>query len=923
MVFIKAEGDGAIFEPESPRQCPPKNKLKVTVMSQHYLNVLFAPTSIAVFGASDRTDSVGGVVFENLRNSGFQGPIYPVNPKRKEVQGVRAYAALDDIDAPVDLAVIATPAASVPGIIEACGQKGVHAAVVLTAGFAEAGPEGLALERQLQEMARKYGLRFIGPNCLGVMRPSIGLNATFNKGTANPGGLALVSQSGALCTAILDWAKVNDVGFSSVISMGSSSDIDFGEILDFLVHDPQTESILLYIEGIRQSRRFMSALRAAARVKPVIAVKVGRHAAGMQAAKSHTGALVGADDVFDAALRRAGVVRVQTIVQLFSVAKALSSHWRPCGNRLAIITNGGGPGVMATDRTADLGVPLAQLSEKTMQALNAALPAVWSHGNPIDVIGDATPERYQAAIAACLADDGVDGALVILTPQAMTAPAAVADAVVRVGKNSKKPLLACWMGEAQVNEGRARLSAARITHFRTPEPAVETFAFLSAYYHNQQLLLQAPGPLGHEEEPDIEGARMIIEGALADRRSVLSEMESKALLAAFHVPVAQTMIARSPAEALLLAEQIGFPVAMKINSPDITHKSDVGGVRLGLDNAHAVRAAYQEIIDNALRHNPKARMDGISIEPMIKRRNGRELLVGVVADPVFGPVITFGAGGTMVEVMGDRAVALPPLNRTLIRSMIDSTRAAKMLGQFRGMPPVAMDQLEAVLLRVSEMVCELPWLREMDINPLIVDESGAFAVDARVVLGPVSPNSGRYDHMAIHPYPTHLVVEWQLADGTPVTLRPIRPEDAEMVQAFVRGLSDETRYLRYMNARRELTPAMTAHFTQIDYDREMALIAVAEVNGADTMVGVARYAINPDGTSCEFALVVADAWQGRGVGHKLLATLMEEAGNKGLQVMEGDVLAVNSNMLQLVRVMGFAVEPRADDATVKRVSRRL
>ncbi len=889
-------------------------------MSQHYLNVLFAPASIAVFGASDRTDSVGGVVFANLRSGGFRGPIHPVNPKRREVQGVPAYTSLDDIAGPVELAVIATPAASVADIIEACGRKGVRAAVVLTAGFAETGPHGAALEKRLQEAARLHGLRFIGPNCLGVMRPSIGLNATFNKGGANPGGLALVSQSGALCTAILDWAQVNDVGFSSVISMGASADVDFGEILDFLVHDPHTESILMYIEGIRHARRFMSALRAAARVKPVIAVKVGRHAAGRQAAKSHTGALVGADDVFDAALRRAGVVRVQTIVQLFSVAKALSSHWRPCGNRLAIVTNGGGPGVMASDRAADLGVALAQLSEPTMAALNAALPAVWSHGNPVDVIGDATPERYEAAVSACLADEGVDGVLVILTPQAMTAPAAVADAVVRAGRSSKKPLLTCWMGEAQVNEGRARLAAAHITHFRTPEPAVETFSFLSAYYHNQQLLLHAPGPLGHEGAPDIDGARMIIEAALAERRTVLSEMESKALLAAFHVPVAHTMIARSPSEALMLAEQIGFPVAMKVNSPDITHKSDVGGVRLGLDNAQSVRAAFQEISDSVRRHAPAARLDGIAVEPMIKRRNGRELLVGVVADPVFGPVVTFGAGGTMVEVMGDRAVALPPLNRTLIRSMIASTRAARMLGEFRGMPPVAMERLEAVLLRVSEMVCELPWLREMDINPLIVDETGAFAVDARVVLGPAQPGAGRYGHMAIHPYPTRLVTDWQLGDGTPVTLRPIRPEDAEMVRAFVRGLSDETRYLRYLSTQRELTPAMTAHFTQIDYDREMALIAVVGAGAADTMVGVARYAINPDGVSCEFALVVADAWQGRGVGHKLLTTLMEEARNKGLHSMEGDVLAINSNMLQLVRALGFTVRARADDPTTKRVS---
>ena len=892
-------------------------------MSAHYLNPLFKPQSIAVFGASDRVGSVGAVVFENLRTSGFAGKLFPINPKRAEVQGVKACKALDEVPGEVDLAVIATPAETVPEIIEACGQRGVKAAVILSAGFGEIGEAGLALEQKTKETARHYGLRFIGPNCLGLMRPSIGLNATFAKGNAKSGRLALVSQSGALCTAILDWAQVSGVGFSSVVSVGSSADVDFGGILDFLVNDRETESILLYIEGIRQTRSFMSALRAAARTKPVIVIKIGRHAAGSRAARSHTGALVGADDVFDAALRRAGVVRVQSVVQLFAVAQALSSNYQPDGNRLAILTNGGGPGAMAADHTADLGLPMAELSPATLEALNQVLPNVWSHGNPVDIIGDATPERYAQAIDLCMQDAGVDGMLVILTPQAMTAPTEVARQVIALAGKTQKPLITCWMGEAQVSEARRLFAEARIPCYRSPEPAVETFYFLSAYYQNQKLLMQAPQPLAHQTEPDIEGARLIIEGALSEQRTVLSEMESKALLSAFHIPVARTVIARSPNEALLLAEQIGFPVAMKINSQDITHKSDVGGVRLGLANAQAVRAAYHDTIATVSKILPEARIDGVAIEPMLQKPNGRELMVGVVADKTFGPVISFGAGGTTVEVLQDRAVALPPLNSYLARNMIDSTRVSKMLGPFRQMPAANIEALETVLLRVSEMVCELPWVREMDINPLLVDENGACAVDARMVVGPVVQTADRYAHMAICPYPTYLVSHWQLKDGTEVTLRPIRPEDAQIEQAFVRELSEESRYSRFLNLQQELSPLMLSRFTQIDYDREMALVATLEAQGKELQVGVARFVTNPDGKSCDFAMVVADAWQHQGIGHKLLELLIDVARQKGLDTMEGEVLVRNGNMLQLVKAHGFEVHPHAEDPALKRILKHL
>ncbi len=892
-------------------------------MSKHYLTSLFAPKSVAVFGASDRVDSVGQIVFHNMLESGFQGALYPVNSRVAEVQGRKAYASIADIEEKVELVVIATPPQTVPDIIDDCGKHGVKAAVIITAGFGEIGPEGKALERRVLDNAKRYGIRLIGPNCLGVMRPGIGLNATFNKGGVNAGNLALVSQSGALCTAILDWAQVNDVGFSSVVSMGSSADVDFGEILDYLVSDPQTQNILLYIEGIRESRRFMSSLRAAARAKPVILVKVGRHEAGSKAAMSHTASLVGSDDAFDAAVRRAGVVRVQTVTQLFSAAKALSCGFHPSGNRLAIVTNGGGPGVMATDRASDLGLVMANLSDVTIERLNQVLPPNWSHGNPVDVIGDAQADRYQHAIAACMEDPNVDGVLTILTPQAMTKPMEAAQAVIELSNQYTKPLLTCWMGESQVAESRKAFALAKKPNFRTPEPAVEVFSYLSDYYQNQKMLKQMPGPLSHRLEPDVEGARMIIEGALLDKRKVLSEMESKALLSAFHIPVAQTMVARSPNEALLIAQQLGFPVAMKVNSRDITHKSDAGGVKLNLGNAQSLRAAYHEIIENIKRNRPEAHMDGISIQPMIVKPNGRELMVGVTNDPVFGPVITFGAGGTTVEVMGDAAVSLPPLNSFLARDLISRTNVSKLLGAFRHMPPADVAALESVLLRVSEMVCELPMLMEMDINPLIVDEHGLLAADARVVVEFRQPSADRYSHMAIYPYPTHLVSRWQLADGTDLTIRPIRPEDAELVQAFVRNLSEESRFFRFMNSMEELSQTMLVRFTQIDYSREMALIAVTEDHGKEVEVGVARFAINPDGESCEFALVIADHMHGKGLGQKLLTALMEAARSKGLKLIEGEVLRNNSSMLHLMERLSFDIQTSAEDDSIKVVRKVL
>jgi len=601
----------------------------------------------------------------------------------------------------------------------------------------------------------------------------------------------------------------------------------------------------------------------------------------------------------------------------------LASRYQAYGSRLLIISNGVGPGIMAADRALDLRIHLAEFSSTNVTALKKAMPQQWNYRNPLNLLGDAGAERYRTVLELALQDSQVDGMLVILTPQAVTQPLEIAQAVVDVANRSSKPILTCWMGKRQVQSSRDLFSQARLPDFRTPEAAVEAFSYLAAHHRNQKLLVQTPGSLGHSAGPDVEGAQIIIESVLTERRKVLSEMESKALLGAFQIPIIGTAIAKTPNEALVLAESLGFPVAMKINSPDIPHKSDVGGVRLNLSNAQSIRTTFNEIISEAQRRRPDARMDGVTVERMSRKRNGRELMVGMFRDPVFGPVITFGAGGVSVEIINDRAVALPPLNHYLARTLINSTRVKKILQEFRGMPPIKMEALENVLLRVSEMVCELPWLREIDINPLIADEEGIVAVDARVVVDYYIPSADRYAHMAIYPYPNHLVNHWQLADGRNITLRPIRPEDAEIEHDFVKNLSDEAKYFRFIQSINELTPEMLIRFTQIDYDREMAFIAVTQMDGHEVELGVARYTMNPDGLSCEFAIVVADAWQGRGFAHKLMSSLMDAARARGLQSMEGEVLSNNFGMLKLVQKLGFSTRVDPDDRNLTLVHKFL
>jgi len=886
---------------------------------QHYLHTLFEPESIAIVGASETPNSIGVTLVRNMLDSGYKGKLFFVNPEHETVFGQRSYPSVDTIPQRLDIAVICTKAEKVPDIIDACGRAGCRNAIIISGGFAEAGPRGRALERVALENARRQGVRLIGPNCLGIMRPGSQINLTFAHGFAHPGTIGLISQSGALCTAILDWALPNKIGFSNVVSLGSESDIDFGEVLDYMVSDPRTENIFLYIEGIKTARRFMSALRAAARCKPVLLIKVGKHPAGGKAALSHTGALVGADDVFDAALRRAGVIRLANVGQMYAAASALFSHFRPRGKRLAIITNGGGPGVMAADHAADIGIPLAQFDPATITRLNELLPAGWSKSNPIDILGDADPGRYAAALQACIDDDNIDGVLAILTPQAMTDPTQAARAVIEVARQSDKPLVTCWMGEEQVREARKLFKGAGIPTFRTPEPAVDLFSHISNYYRNRQLLMQTPPSISETAPPRLESARLVIESALMEGRKALNEMESKAVLAAFRIPIAQTVVARSASEAMVLAEELGMPVVMKIDSPQIVHKTDSGGVRLNLNSLAAVRDSWLEIMDEVKKNRPDAVINGIAIEPMIQKPNGRELVVGMIRDKIFGPTIVFGAGGTSIEAYNsDRAVALPPLNSVLVADMLASTRTTARLGEFRNMPPVNMEALESVLLRVSSMVCELPWIREMDINPLIVDENGAVAVDARIMIENTPITAGRYDHMAIHPYPSHLKTGFQAKDGSQVTIRPIKPEDVRMEQEFVKALSPESRYMRFMNTIREVSPAQMIRLTQIDYDREMAFVATIDADGEEKEIGVVRYATNPDGESCEFAIVVADDWQGKGLARRLMGTLIDTASSAGLKYMHGDFLAENTRMLAFVASLGFVLSAHPEDHGLKR-----
>ena len=891
------------------------------LLPRHYLQPLLAPNGVALVGATEREGALGRIVYRNLLDASPNGPLYAVNPKHATILGRKGYARLADLPQKVDLAVVVTPARTVPQIVREAGAAGVRAAVVLTSGFGETGAADKKLQHELVEAARAGGVRVLGPNCLGLMRTDIGLNATFARGNALAGGLALVSQSGAICGAILDWATRSGIGFSSVVSLGAAADIDFGEILDYLVADTATDAILMYVEGVHEARRFVSAVRAASRVKPVIALKVGRYLSGSRAASSHTGALVGADPVFEAALRRAGAVRVKTYTQLFAAARALASRLLPQGERLAIVTNGGGPGVVAADSAAENGVALATLSEATLAELDGKLPAQWSHGNPLDIIGDAPPERFALATAAALADPGVDAVLVMYSPVAVTEPEAAARAVSHVSRDRKKPLFAAWLGDINPNESRRHLDDAGIPNFYTPENAVEAFSFLCAHRRNRAQLMEVPAALAGEPEeplPDLDMAVAIRDTALAEGRTMLTEIESRVLLGAFRVPVPRSDLVRSRDEAVASAAEIGFPAVLKIHSPDISHKSDVGGVRLNLQSADMVASAFDDMMRHVRALRPQARIEGAVVQPMLRFAHSREVLVGVATDAVFGPVISFGAGGVSVEAVRDTAVALPPLNAPLALELMSHTRVYRLLRAYRDVPAADLAALAALIAAVSRMASLLPWLKEMDLNPVLAHPAGAVVADARVAIDPAQPARAapRYPHMAIHPYPLELEEDLELRDGTRLRLRPMRPEDVEREQRFFDSLSEQSRYQRFMQYMPKLPAHMLARFTQLDYDRELALVAVKDAS----FLGVGRYAPNPDGETAEFALVVADAWQGKGLGRRLLERLCRTARDAGYKALYGHILEANHDMLDLARRLGFTQQSQdGSEVTVVRV----
>ena len=892
-------------------------------MDKHYLTPLFSPKSILVFAGSHddvaAASAQAQVLHKALTGQRFSGELNFVD--------IHTSGTLADLaHTRADLAIIALPHAEVAAALEVAGRMKCKAAVVVSSGMSA------ELSSDLKQIARRAGMHLLGPNCVGFQRPHAGLNASVAGAMAAKGSLALVSQSGALTSSILDWASSNGVGFSAVVSLGPNTVVDIAEVLDFLAADAQTQSIVVYMEGISNARRFMSALRAAANAKPVVVLKAGRKPSGNAAAQTHSGTIVGSDAVFDAALRRAGAVRVSSFVELFSAAKCLASRYRPVGKRLAIVTNGGGPGVLAADWVCQIGLELGKLSPDVAAALKPHLSPLASLTELIDLAEDAGPDAYVTALDAAAKDSQIDGLLAIHSPKIGGDPTLVAQALAELKPKLRKPLLACWMGDATVGDARGVLSAAGIPNFRTPEAAVGAFGNIASFYQNQMMLQQTPPPLSALAKPDIEGARLLIEGVLAERRNVLTEMESKTLLSAFHIPVTQTILARTATEAMMIATQLGYPVALKIDSPDISHKSDVNGVALNVANATAVRDTFNDMMQTVAKLRPDARINGITIQKMAANKRGREIYIGLVTDDPFGPMIAFGAGGTMIELINDQAMELPPLNQFLAHRLIERSRVYETLGEWRGASPVNMDALEHVLLRVSEMVCELPQLREMDINPFIVDEAGAVAVDARIVIEQATGTARNYNHLAILPYPAHHEQTWPMRGGGQYTIRPIRPDDAEMLQALVKGLSPESRYFRFVSSLTELPPGMLSRFTLIDYDREMALVAVhhtreAGPDGAfvttERIVGVSRYVTNVDGTSCEFALVVADDFGGKGLGSRLMLSIMEVAREKGLLEIEGLVLTNNPGMLKLMRGLGYTVKPFAEDPDFRLVSHSL
>ena len=876
-----------------------------STMSIRHLDSLFDPASVAVFGASPRAQSVGGTVWRNLRESGFAGPRWPVNPRHETIDGEPCFADVASLPEAPELAVIATPPDAVVGIVAALAARGTRAAVVLTAGL------DAAQKQAMLDAARPALLRILGPNGLGLIAPHAKLNASFAHAPAQPGSLAFVSQSGALVTAMLDWARGRDIGFSQFVSLGEHADVDFGDMLDWLASDARTRAILLYIESIEAPRKFMPAARAAARKKSVLVVKAGRSPTGQAAAASHTGALAGSDLVYDAAIRRAGMLRVDTLDDLFVAPETLARlRLPPAGTdagaleRLTIVTNGGGAGVLAADAAERSGIALAPLSEATRRALDAVLPPNWSRANPVDLIGDAPVARYEAALRALIDDPDSGSLLFIHAPTAIVPSAEIAPALLPIARDAPGRMLACWLGDGAVREAREAFHAAGIATYDTPEQAVRAFSMLVTYRRNQAELMKVPPALA--ARPSFDAARVgaLVDAALAAGREMLTEPEAKALLAACGVPVVETRIVAATADAAVqAAEGIGYPVVLKILSPQITHKSDVGGVALNLGDADALRAAAQAMLRRVARQRPDATLDGFTVQAMVRRPAALELIAGAHVDPLFGPVLLFGQGGTAVEVVADRAVALPPLDEPLAQALIARTRVARLLAGWRDVAPADTDAVVGVLTAIAQLLAQEPRIAELDINPLLADAAGVIALDARVRVSAAAP--GGAARFSIRPYPEELVESFDWNDRR-ITLRPIRPDDGAQHLAFLEKLDPIDIRMRVFYSRRTIEPSELARLTQIDYEREMAFIAVAPTaDGGEETLGVVRAATDPDNRDAEFGIIVRSDLKGSGLGGRLMRKIIATLRERGTQRLVATVLRENDRMLALARALGF------------------
>jgi len=882
------------------------------------LSPIFSPQSVAVIGATETIGSVGRTILENLIKGGFAGVIYPVNPKRDTVLGIKAYTSILTVPATPDLAVIITPPATVPAIVKDCGVKGVKGVIIISAGFKEIGAPGVELERQVLEEARKAGIRIVGPNCLGVMVPAAKLNATFAADMARPGSVGFISQSGALCTAILDWSLKENVGFSAFVSLGSMLDVGWGDLISHLGDDPNTKSIVIYMESIGDARSFLSAAREVALTKPIIVIKPGRTEAAAKAAASHTGSLTGSDEVLQAAFQRVGVLRVDSISELFDMAEVLAKQPRPKGPRLCIVTNAGGPSVIATDMLICSGAQLANLSPETMEAFNKILPPTWSHNNPVDIIGDAKPELYAKSLEIAAKDPNTDGILVILTPQAMTDPTATAECLKPYAQIPGKPVIASWMGADIVAKGEDILNAAQIPTFKYPDRAAKSFYYMWRYSENlRQLYETPPAATDDHGEIDREKAAAIINEVRKAGRTILTEFESKKLLAAYGIPTVETHIALTESDAVKQAARLGFPVVLKLYSETITHKTDVGGVQLNLRTASAVRQAWKAIETSCTKKAGKEHFLGVTVQPMIKLE-GYEIIIGSSMDPQFGPVLLFGTGGQLVEVFKDRALGLPPLNATLARRMMERTKIYTALKGVRGRKSANLGALEQLLVRFSQLVVEQPWIAELDINPLLVSSERIFALDARVVLHDLKTPENKLPHPAIRPYPIQYATPWKLKNKAPLFIRPIKPEDEPLMVKFHETLSEESVYNRYFSALKLSQRVAHERMTRIcfnDYDREIALVAELKVPKGEEkkILGVGRLSKQHGRNEAEFAVLISDEWQRQGLGSELLRRMIEIGRNEKLTSLSGVILADNHAMQHICRKVGFKVVHEPDN----------